>query len=350
LQNFIRNYPNSPLANYAQDRIDALKRAALQRDEDQRRAAAAEQARLEAARLKAEQEAAAKRDEEQRRAADQAARAAEAERQAQIARQRADEAARNRAAADAEALRRASELQAQQAEQERRRADQAAAQEAVCRREQDRLDQLSAQGSAALDDLRVFARTVTCPRLGGVVVATLEKVNGEARRQASTAPNSIEILRAAQSQLARLGCFEGKIDGSLTTTQDALGRYRVAKGDKASTNAVTQAVVDDLSQQNGRVCPVQCDAGQVAKGDVCVAIAKPTTPPPTASRKPDKDEDKHKPVRQADREPPHPARPQPQAAPHPAAVQQAQARPSYTPSYGGGGGGGGHSTMVGVGF
>jgi DNA repair exonuclease SbcCD ATPase subunit len=338
------------VANYAQQRVDALKRAAQERedkDRADREAAqkAAEQKRAEAARMKAEQEAAQWRDEEQRRLSDQAARAAEAERRAADAKQRADEAARNKAAAEADALRQASEMQARQAQQERQKADKGAAQEAVCKQEQARLDQLTANGSSGsgLDDLRSFARTVTCPRLGGVVVATIEKFSVESRRQA---PNSLEVLRAAQSQLSRIGCFAGKIDGSLTTTQDALGRYRVSKGEKAATNDVTQAVVDDLTKQSGRVCPLQCDAGETAKGDVCIANAKPSQPV-TASRK-DKDEEtpRRKPARrEAERE-------QPRQQSRPAAQQQAAARPSGGGGGGGGGGrsGGGHSAMIGVGF
>jgi hypothetical protein len=255
-------------------------------------------------------------------------------------------------------------MQARQAQQERQKADQAAAQESVCKQEQSRLDQLTARGSSGsgLDDLRSFARTVTCPRLGGVVVATIEKFSVETRRRV---PNSPEVVRDAQSQLARLGCFTGKMDGSLTTTQDALGRYRVSKGVKATTNDVTQAVVDDLARQSGRVCPLQCEPGETAKGDMCIANAKPSQPPATASRKDkDKDEDTHRKQanrerereqasrereRERERERSQPARP--------AAPQQAYApppRPVYSGGGMGGGGGGhsggGHSAIVGVGF
>jgi Caspase domain len=351
LQKFIQRFPNSPLANYAQARIDVLNRAAQERAEKERadREAAlkaAEQARLEAARIKAEQEAAKKRDDEQRRVAEQAAKAAEAERRAAEAKARADDAARGKAAADAETLRHASEQQAKQAEQERQKANQAASLEAVCKQEQDKLDQLTARGSSGngLNDMSAFARTVTCPRLGGVVVANVEKFTAESRQQAATAPNSPELLRAAQSELSRVSCFGGKIDGSLTTTQDALGRYRVAKGQKAATNDVTQAVVDDLTKQSGRICPLECDVGQTAKDGLCVANAKPAEPA-TASRRKDKDEDRKPAPRQAERE--QPRQQQVRPAPRPAAQQQAVARPSYG---GGGGGGGGHTTMVGVGF
>jgi hypothetical protein len=355
LQKFIQRFPNSPLAINAQSRVDVLKRAAQERQDKERAdrdaaQKAAEQARLEAARIKAEQNAARQRDEEQRRAADQAARAADAERQAAQARQRADEAARTKAAAEADALQRASELQSQQAEQERQKADRAAAQEAICKQEQDKLVQLtaSAPSSTSLADLRSFAGTVACPRLGGVVVATIEKFNLALREQAANAANSLDLLHTAQSQLSRLGCFEGKIDGSLTTTQDALGRYRIAKGVKAATNEVNQSVVDDLSKQTGRICPLKCDIGQTAKGDVCVANVKPADRPVARHDHDDeKPSGRRKPAsRQAERQQPRQsARQQSHSEPRPAALQQAVARPSY-----GAGGGGGHSTMVGVGF
>ena len=302
---------------------------------------------MEVARKKAEQEAAQRRQDEERRAADQAAKAAEAERKAAEAKQRADDAARNKAAAEAAALRQESDAKARQAEEERRKADAAAAQEATCQQEQHTFDQLVAKGSegTGLDDLRSFAKTVTCPRIGGVVVATLEKFTAAAHKQTATAPNSLELLRAAQSQLSRLGCFEGKIDGSLTTTQDALARYRANKKGKTSGSDITQAVVDDLTSQSGRVCPLNCPSDQTAKGEVCVAKAKPAEPA-TASRHKDVDTaSRHKDEDTASRRKPAAPREAQHVQSRPEVQQQAAARPSY-----GGGGGGGAHTMVGVGF
>jgi Caspase domain len=360
LQKFIKRFPDSPLAINAQQRMDVLKKAAQEREDKARAdreaaAKAAETARLEAEQKKAELAATKKREDDERRAkaaeAEQQAKAAEAERKAAEAKQKAEEAQKNKAAAEAAALRAASEKQAREAEEARRKAELASAQEATCRREQGKLDEITAKGSegSGIDDLKSFSKTVTCDRLRLTIVATLEKFRVEAEKRAAAMPNSPELIRSAQTQLARLGCLTGKPDGTLNTTKSALGHYMSVKGQPSDKTDVTEALVADLTKQTGRVCPLECKTGETAKGETCVAIEKPAAPATASRRKNDDNEDdkpaarKQQPKREAEapRQPPRPAH----EAPH--ARQQALARPS-APS-GGGSGGGGH-TMIGVGF
>jgi hypothetical protein len=172
-----------------------------------------------------------------------------------------------------------------------------------------------------------------------LVVATLDKFNAEAAKRAAALPNSPELIRSAQTQLARLGCFSDKVDGVLSDkTQNALGQYLSIKGEPSGDGTVTEGLVSELTSQTDRVCPLECKAGQIAKGETCVAVAKPSEPA-TASRHKNDDEDtsaRRKPVkRQAEREQPRPAKPAQEA---PRARQEAVA-----PS-------GGSRPMVGVGF
>ena len=242
----------------------------------------------------------------------------------------------------------------------------ASAQEAACRKEQGKFEELVAKGSegSGIDDLKSFSRTVTCDRLGPQVVAALDKFTAEAAKRAATLPNSPELIRSAQTQLARLGCLAGKIDGSLSTTKSALGRYMSVQGKSSSGQDVTEALVADLSKQTARACPLECKTGETAKGETCVASEKPAAPA-TASRRNNDDEDaararrkqsnrknddeddararRKQSNRQAEREEPRRARPE-----APRARQQVFARPSIVS--GGGGGGGGSHTMIGVGF
>jgi membrane protein involved in colicin uptake len=398
LQKFIKRFPDAPLAINAQQRIDVLKKAAEEREaarkatdeaarqaeqrkaelaaakkreDDERRAREAE-AEQKAKVAATELAAAKKREEDERRAraaeAEQQAKAAEAERKAAEARQKAEEAARNKAAAEAAALRAASEKQARQAEAERKKAELASAQEAACKKEQGKFEELVAKGSggSAIDDLKSFSRTVTCDRLGPQVVAALDKFTAEAAKRAATLPNSPELIRSAQTQLARLGCLAGKVDGSLSTTKSALGRYLSIQGKSSSGQDVTEVLVADLSKQTARVCPLECKTGETAKGETCVASEKPAAPA-TASRRNNDDEDdararrkqanrknddeddararRKQSNRQAEREEPRRARPE-----APRARQQVFARPSIVSGGGGGGGGGGSHTMIGVGF
>ena len=346
LQKFIKRYPDSPLSITAKQRLDVLQQAAQEREDKaraEREAArqAPEAARIQEVKRKAELAAARKRDEDERRAraaeAEQKAKAAEAERKAAEAKLKAEEAEKNKASAEAAKLRAESEKQARQAEEERRKAEQASAQELACKDEQSRFDALSAKGSESpgVDDMKTFLKAVTCDRLRPQVVAAIDKFSAEAAKRAAAMPNSPELIRAAQSQLARIGCFSGKSDGVLSpTTKSGVGRYMSFKGSASSDAPITEDLVSELTKQTARVCPLECKAGEIAKGETCVAQEKSATPA-TASHE-EKPAARKQPKREAEREQPRRSRPQPRAK------QEAAARPSS-------GGGGGH-TMIGVGF
>ena len=398
LQQFIKRFPDSPLSLNAQQLLGVLKKAAEERAEQaraEREAArkAAEEARRLAELRKAEQAAAKEREDDERRAkaaeAEQKARAAEAERKAAEAKQKAEQAERDRAAAEAAAQRAASERQAKaveaeqkaraaaaerkaneekrkaeleaaeaktasekqarEAEEARKKAELAAAKEAACKEEQDKLEQITAKGSegSGIEDLKAFAKTLKCDRLGGLVVAALNTFTVEAAKRAATQPNSPELVRSAQTELVRLGCFSGKIDGTLNApTSAALGRYMSIEGLPSDNVSVTTKLVAELAKHTTRVCPLECKSGEALKGETCVADEKPKAPA-TASRKNEDEEDarsrRKQSSRQSDREEPRRARPAPEA---PRIRQQAVARPSIVS----GGGGGGAQAIIGVGF
>jgi caspase domain-containing protein len=404
LQRFIRRFPNSPLTVNAQQRIDVLKKAAEEREAQvraEREAArkAAEEARRQAEAIKAEQAAARKREEDERRAkaaeAAEKARAAEAERKAAEAKQRAEQAEKDRAAAEVAAqraaaerqakaaeaaekarataaerkaiedkrkaeqeaadARAASERQAREAEEARRKAEFAVAKEVACKDEQGKLEQIIAKGSegTGIEDLKAFAKALKCDRLGGSVVAALNNFTAEATRRSAKQPNSPELVRSAQTELVRLGCFSGKVDGTLNApTSAALGRYLSIGGQPSANVSVTAELVAELAKHTTRVCPIECKSGETLKGETCVADEK-KAPPATASRKNEDEEDarsrRKQTSRQPEREEPRRARPAP--APEPMrARQQAVARPSIVSSGGGGGGGGRTQAIIGVGF
>jgi DNA segregation ATPase FtsK/SpoIIIE-like protein len=396
LRRFIGRFPDSPLTVNAQQRIEVLQKAAQEREQQaraEREAArkAAEEARRQAEQRRAEQAAARKKEEEERRAraaeAEQKAKAAEAERKAAEAKQKAEQAERDRAAAEAAAQRAAaerqakaaeaeqkaraaeaerkaneekrkaeieaaaakaaSEKQAREAEEARKKAELAAAKEAACKAEQTRLEQIIAKGSegSGVEDLKAFAKTLTCERLSGPVLATLNTFVAEAAKRAAAMPNSHELVRSAQTELARLGCFSGKIDGALNApTTAALGRYLSIEGLPSENVSVTTKLVEQLAKHATRVCPLQCKSGETLQGETCVSPEKPKAAPATASRRKEDEDDsrsrRKQTSRQPEREEPRRARPGPEA---PRARQQAVARPSIVS-------GGGSHTMIGVGF
>ena len=376
LGRFVKRFPDSPLAITAQQRIDLLQKAERERAEQARAVQeaarkAAEEALRQAEQRKAEALAARKREEDERRARDaeaaakaraavaeaeaarkrtederrarlldeqQKAKAAEAERKEAAARLKAEQADREKAAAEAAAARAIAEKQAKQADEARKAAEAAAAREAVCKAEQAKLDDIIAKGSdgSGLDQLAAFSRTLTCDRLGGLVATTLDRFKAEDSKRAASAPNSPELVRAAQTELVRLGCLTGRIDGILTpATGDAVRRYLTVQGQPSETISVTSEFVGELSKRATRVCPLQCKSGETLDNDVCVATdkVKPTDEANTGSRTtPTK--------RRADRED---RRPKSAAAATPRARQQALARPSIVS-------GGGSHAIIGVGF
>jgi hypothetical protein len=376
---FIKKYPTSKLAEFAQQHAETLERAAqeqtakvqaakeaadraaAQAAEAQRQAQLAEAKRRadEAARQKAEQdaalaaaqaaakaaaqaqadaerEAALKRDEEAHQAALAAlAEKAKAKEQADAAAKQQAEIATKKQAEQAAALA-AAQQAAQAAEKARLEAERVAQaqQEATCKNEQDRLTTLQAQGAKARSDLKQLQQSLTCERIRPLVTAALDKAN------ALPDMNTPAQIRSVQTELARVGCYTGTVDGSLSpATTVAIQHYQSGRGKPAGAVDVTDEFVTDIKKQNARICPLVCPSDQVAKGETCVAADK--TPPAPVAKAPA----------------PAPAKKtaeKPAPAPRPVARHQEENRPAPAPvphvTEQASSGGGGHGSMIGVGF
>ncbi|HEY2894316.1 MAG TPA: caspase family protein, partial [Pirellulales bacterium] len=272
---------------------------------DREKAAAADKTKAEAAAIAAQK----KQEEDARRV-----QAEEAERQAKAAddQRRADQAAAARAAADAAAARAVAEKQAKDEErraktaeteqrakaieaerlaaEEKHKAD-LAAKETACQAEQAKLAQIVAKGSegTGMADLIIFARTVTCDRIGPQILGAIDKFKADAAARAATTPNSPQLVLAAQTQLVRLGCkLPAKPDGAMNdATKSALARFLTLKGTPPTDLTVTAALVTDLNKQTTRVCPLECRSNEVVRGDQCVSVEKPAAPAVTSRRKDD---------------------------------------------------------------
>jgi uncharacterized caspase-like protein len=314
IKSFIRRYPDSTLAVTAQGKLDVLEQGARERE------AAARAEREEADRRRKEAEVAKRREDEERRAAAaeaaQKAKAVEAERRAEEARLRAEEAAKNKAAAEADRLRLESERVARQAEAERKKAEAAAAQEAVCKTESERFDAIAAKdnASANVEALKRFSTETTCERLKPQVLAKLDLWTA----------NTPELIKSAQTQLARINCYAGPATGTMSdATRVSLTRYLTVKKRVTGDVKVTEGLVSELSKQAALTCPTICPSGQTAQGTTCIA-ARPA--PTKAARR-------EEPRRETRREE------QPRQQPQQSQRQQASSS-----------GGGRAATMIGVGF
>ena len=79
-----------------------------------------------------------------------------------------------------------------------------------------------------------------------------------------------------QLELYRLGCGTSEADGKWTVvTREGLRKFNLRTKSKLDTNEPSATIISALQKQNGRVCPVECARGMVARGETCVAVAKP---------------------------------------------------------------------------
>lgn len=409
IRKFIERYPASVLREPAQTRLDTLERAAHEREEQARveREAAREreeqaraerelakqreeEARLakvaETQRQKAEREAAAQREAAAKRERDEAARREKeeaerlkAEREGNQKRLAALEAERRKAEREAAAQRAADERREREAaarrekeEGERLKAERELEQKRLavleserkrqdgsCARDEDRMARL--QGSIsqgwARADLQRLEESTPCERVRSAITALLSQPADEQRSLTpapaptpqAAAADTPELVRSAQIELRRLGCFSGREDGALNgPTREAIERFLALRGQSSRDVKVTSSFVSDLRDQDGRVCPLTCARGQHPEGDRCVADAKPEKPETTKPVAKQREREEPRREREAARPKPERKQQPERAATRPAPPQQPArtqaAAPAPRISTGGGG------AMIGVGF
>lgn len=327
-------------ARIAAEKRDAEERAKVAEAERVRLAKEAREAQR-LAKLEQERQAREAREAEQRRVAEQ--------KKLEVEQKKAEQEAAERARVVAEQRRREQEIAERREAEERGR---------LAKIEQDRLAaekrEQETQARLAEAERQRLAREERRPTaaeqeaIQAVVVASLgdQKMPAPEAPQANVTPkvavepeiNSARLVTAAQTELRRLGCFAGKVDGKFgDNLRKAITRYRAEREIDAAETKVTDDFIAELKDIDERICPLTCGRGEIAKGDRCIAAPKPEKPKSIARRS----EPEVTPRRPVRAERPAPARPVRVAAPPP------------RQSNGGGGssgGGGGGAKMLGVGF
>lgn len=229
---FLRSYPDGFYADLAKAQLRKV-------TAEETRTAAAEKARLaeqEKARLAAE----GARQAEQAKAA-AAAKAAE---EARIAAEKAKAIEQEKAAA-AE--------RARLAEQEK------------ARLVAEKAKQLEQDKAAAAEQARLAA----------------EKAAEEKKQQIAALPSSpekpdtpsLDLPRALQAELRRVGCNSGAVDGNWSTAaQKALDMFNKHSGLKLDVKTASVDALDAVKGKTGRICPLICETGYRADGERCVKI------------------------------------------------------------------------------
>src|SRR5215831_14541971 len=268
LRDFVSKYPASPLAINAQRKVDLLERAAREREEQARIAAEQrrreEQARIaeeqrrrdEQARIAAEQK---RRDEqarvaeEQKRRDDQAQVAAEQKRRDDQARVAEEKKRREDQARVAEEQERC-EDRARVAEEQKRRDEQARI-AAEQKRRDDQLAALEAQKQQEEQKLQEEQK-----RIAALPPASTTPSGQAAPQPEAPKANLPEQIHQAQTELKRLGCLEGKLDGKMDTTEKAIRAFWKRGNKRVVEINITDDFIADLQRQPDDFCPGRAPA------------------------------------------------------------------------------------------
>jgi len=275
---FLRQYPGGFYADLARAqlskiaaedaRVAATEKAKAADDQKARlageKASAAAQAKAAAdakaaedARLAAEK---TKKDEAARADAAEGARAA-AERAA------ADKAAKEQAEADAKAIREQAQAEAK-AIRDKAEADAKAAEQArkAAGAEAERLRIAALAQAKANEPPAAATASSDGSGNGATQVAALPAAG-------SVALSQQDITRGLQTELRRVGCFTGGVDGEWKTpSQRALDQFNKFAGVKLDVKLASADALDAVKAKTSRVCPLACDHGFHADGDRCVKI------------------------------------------------------------------------------
>ena len=82
-----------------------------------------------------------------------------------------------------------------------------------------------------------------------------------------------EIPRLLQTELRRVGCKTGDIDGEWNASaRKALASFNEHAGTKFDVKLASLDALDAVKAKAGRVCPLDCDRGFRAAGDRCIRI------------------------------------------------------------------------------
>ncbi|SDD17812.1 Uncharacterized protein, contains caspase domain [Bradyrhizobium brasilense] len=173
---------------------------------------------------------------------------------------------------------------AQRAEQEKAAAEFKAAEDARIAAE--RTKQAAQDQAAEAERRRTASQTSTVAMLsanGPVPDSTkpdnsataTPSLNSEGAKVAAlnTAPPQEDLAKSVQSELSRVGCFTGSIDGDWNAaSRRSLTLFNRHAGTKFDVKLASLDALDAIKLKPARVCPLICEHGYKADGDQCRKI------------------------------------------------------------------------------
>jgi uncharacterized caspase-like protein len=231
LNAFLAQYPDGFYASLARLQLDKI--AA-----EEARVAATEKARL------AEQE--------------RARLAAEGAHKAQQAKAEADAKAAEQARLAAEKAKQVAQEQAAEAERKRAATDTPAA------------DKPSENKAAATEKIAAIPSAVDSSQAANPAPASTVPSSSV---PSSTGPSPAEIAKSVQTELRRVGCLTGTVDGEWSAaSQRSLTLFNRYAGTKLDIKLASLDTLDAIKLKPTRVCPLICEHGFKPDGDRCSKI------------------------------------------------------------------------------
>jgi Caspase domain len=105
-------------------------------------------------------------------------------------------------------------------------------------------------------------------------VASLPNRLPDAPPAPGTSPQG--LARALQTELKRVGCDPGSLDGNWgAKSRQALEKFQRLSKLSLSTDEPSEAALQGVAGQMGRICPAECDKGETEVDGTCVAKPRP---------------------------------------------------------------------------
>jgi hypothetical protein len=112
---------------------------------------------------------------------------------------------------------------------------------------------------------------------GGARVASLPTEPAALPPTPGSSPQG--LARALQSELKRVGCDPGSLDGSWgAKSRQALQRFQRLSKLAFASDEPSEAALQGVAAQTGRICPIACEAGETEVNGSCVAKARAPKP------------------------------------------------------------------------